>query len=247
MEWRIPPSELALSKNEIHVWRAFLDMPGEAYNRLEATLSGDEQARAVRFRFDSDRKHFIAARGILRDLLARYLNELPGAIEFSYGPQGKPALRLPGSRARVHFNLSHSDGLALLAFSNTHELGIDLEPVRRNFAAEEIAERFFSAQEVAEYRALPADLRAEGFFLCWTRKEAYIKANGGGLQIPLDSFSVSLTPGQPEKLQSDDACRWSVRSFTPTPGFVSAVVAEGKPWELRGWEWEPDRNERRVR
>jgi 4'-phosphopantetheinyl transferase len=238
MEWRVPPNELALGKNEIHVWRAFLDVPPDVYTRLEATLSADERARAAEFHFASHRQHFTAARGILRDLLGRYLNELPRAIEFSYGPQGKPDLRLQDSQSPIHFNLSHSHGLALFTFSDAREVGIDLEQVRPNFAGEEIAERFFSPQEVAEFRALPPDARDHGFFLCWTRKEAYIKARSGGMQIPLDSFSVSLTPGRPEKLHSDDSHRWSVLSFDPAPGFASAVVAEGQGWELLGWEWE---------
>jgi 4'-phosphopantetheinyl transferase len=239
MEWCIPPRELTLGKNEIHVWRAFLHAEEDAHGQLEATLSADERARAARFRFDSDRKHFIAARGILRSLLGRYLHERPGEIQFCYGPQGKPALRWQDSNPPVHFNLSHSHDLVLLAFSDTREVGIDLERLRPHFAAEEIAERFFAPPEVAEFRALPAELRVEGFFLCWTRKEAYIKAKSGGLQIPLDSFRVSLTPGQPERLQSEDCSRWSIRSFEPTPGFVSTLVVEGKQWQLRGWQWEP--------
>jgi 4'-phosphopantetheinyl transferase len=237
MKWCLPPQQLVLSQNEIHVWRAFLDLDGDAYDQLEATLSQDERARASRFRFESDQKHFIAARGILRNLLGRYLNELPSAIEFSYGPHGKPALRLQGANTPVSFNLSHSHGLALLAFSDMSEVGIDLEQVRPNFAVDEIAERFFSPREIAECCALPPEHRAERFFLLWTRKEAYIKARGGGLQISLDSFSFSLAPGQHETLQSDDSWRWSVRSFEPTPGFVSTLVAEGQGWGLRGWDW----------
>ncbi len=137
----------------------------------------------------------------------------------------------------MRFNISHSHGLAVLAFARNREIGIDLEPIRPEFAGEEIAERYFSAQELAELRALPAALRPEGFFLCWTRKEAYVKARGLGLQVPLDSFSVSLTPGQPEILQSVDSARWSLRSFAPAPNFVAAIVEEGQDWHPRYWNW----------
>jgi 4'-phosphopantetheinyl transferase len=137
----------------------------------------------------------------------------------------------------VHFNLSHSRGLAVYAFARSRELGIDLEPIRPEFAGENIAERHFSSQELNEWHRLPPELRAEAFFLCWTRKEAYVKARGEGLQIPLASFSVTLTPGQPEELHSPDAARWHLHSFQPAPGYAAAVVGEGKDWRLLQWDW----------
>src|SRR5262249_24675748 len=103
---------------------------------------------------------------------------------------------------------------------------------------DEIAERYFSAVELSELRRLPRDGRDEGFFRCWTRKEAYIKARGDGLgSIPLDSFDVSLTPGEPERLGSGDSERWSLRAFDPGAGYAGAVVAEGRNWSLRLWDW----------
>lgn len=239
LPWDMPPRELVLAHDEVHVWKAVLDLEQHIYCRLEPTLSEDEADRAAKFRFDSDRKHFVVARAILRDLLGLYLGESPAAIEFSYGQQGKPALHSLSSKHGLHFNLSHSHGLALFAFSRGRELGVDLEPIRPSFSTEEIAERFFSKQEVTEFLALPAEQKPEGFFLCWTRKEAYIKAKSAGLQIPLDSFSVSLTPGQPEKLQSSDSQRWSLRSFQPAPDFAAAIVSEGQDWQLRAWTWVP--------
>ncbi len=239
LQWDMPPRELALPGNEVHVWQALLDLEQNTYRQLEPTLSEDERGRAARFRFDSDRKHFVAARAILRDLLGRYLGESPAAIEFSYGPQGKPSLRRQGSTPPLSFNLSHSHGLSLFAFSRGREVGIDLEWIRPDFSTGEIAERFFSKQEVAEFLALPPEQKPEGFFLCWTRKEAYIKAKGAGLQIPLDSFSVSLIPGRPETLQSSDGQRWGLRSFQPAPNFAAAVVGEGQAWQLRSATWAP--------
>lgn len=127
----------------------------------------------------------------------------------------------------------------MYAIARGREVGIDVELIQPEFAGDEIAQRFFSANEIAELRSLPQDLRPEGFFLCWTRKEAYVKARGEGLYIPLDSFDVTLSPGQPEKLRSEDSHRWTLRSYQPTPGYVAAIVVQSKDCELRHRTWKP--------
>src|SRR5206468_3486528 len=132
-----------------------------------------------------------------------------------------------------------SHGLALLAFAVGRNLGVDVEFVRSSLASEEIADRYFSPQEVAELRTLSPSLREEAFFLCWTRKEAYVKARGEGLHIPLESFNVSVTPGQPERLESADSGRWSMWSLHPDPQYVGALVVEGRDLRLREWGWHP--------
>ena len=236
--WSPALKQFTLPTEEIHVWRASLNLDAAVMQRLKSNLCEDEISRADRFHFDCDRDHFIAARGILRELLSLYLNESPAAIRLIYGPQGKPAL-LENDEARLHFNLSHSHGLSVLAFAHAREVGIDLEPIRRTFAGDDIAERYFSAAELVELRALPSWLKTDGFFLCWTRKEAYIKARGEGLHVPLDSFTVSLTPGQPEKLQSSDELRWKLQAFEPAEKFAGALVGEGQDWRARFWEWNP--------
>ena len=223
--------------DEIHVWRAYLDCGDSTRQRFEATLAPDEKAKAQRFVFQPDRNRYIATRGILRELLGRYLSRDPADIEFMYGAQGKPALRSESSRPPLEFNISHSHDVALLAFAAGRRVGVDVELVRADYAGEKIAERFFSSQEVKELRSLQPATQSEGFFLCWTRKEAYIKARGEGLQIPLQSFHVSLTPGAPARLEAEDASRWSLRSLRPDPRYVGAIVAEGSDWKLRRWEW----------
>jgi len=237
--WGSNPGLLELEEAEIHVWRAYLDRTEIVLPQFEATLSTDEKARADRFVFSRDRNQFVGTRGILRDLLGRYLGRSPEELQFDYSVLGKPCLRGEIFKQSVLFNVSHSHGLALLAFTVGRNLGVDVEFVRSGFASEEIADRYFSAQEVAELRALPPTLRTEAFFLCWTRKEAYIKARGEGLQIPLHSFHVSLTPGKPERLQSPDSSRWNLRSLSPDPRYVGALVAEGNDWQLRYWDWKP--------
>jgi 4'-phosphopantetheinyl transferase len=238
-DWSLPPTKLELAEDEIHLWRASLDLKTEVLDRCASTLSQDERLRASRFLFPRDRDHFVAARGILRELLGMYAADSPASLEFQYGERGKPALRVENGEKPVRFNLSHSHGLAVYAFARNRELGIDLEPIRPEFSGEDIAERHFSPQELEEWRGLTPPLRPEAFFLCWTRKEAYVKARGEGLQIPLASFSVTLTPGQPETLHSVDSVRWRLHSFQPAAGYAAALAGEGNNWRLLQWDWRP--------
>lgn len=165
-------------------------------------LSADERERAARFHFLKDREHFIAARGLLRLLLSRYLDLPPQQLSFSYSPYGKPALAGERDCTSLRFNVSHSHGVALYAFTLEREVGVDVEYIRQDVVGESIAEHFFSAQEVTSLRALPAGVQPQAFFNCWTRKEAFIKARGEGLSFPLDQFDVSLVPGEATALIS---------------------------------------------
>jgi 4'-phosphopantetheinyl transferase len=240
--WSSPLETPELAREEIHVWRARLSTDEATLQSLESTLANQERERARRFIFEQDRDHYIAARGILRRLLGKYLRCAPQSIEFEYGPYGKPAVASAALRLAIRFNLSHSHGLAVVAIGREREVGIDVELIRPDFAGEEIARRYFSSKEIAELSRLPAEMQTEGFFLCWTRKEAYIKAKGDGLQIPLESFDVSLSPGSPATLSSVDELRWSIESFVPSlvseRRYAAAVVAEGRDWTVRYFEWE---------
>ena len=233
VNWSRPVRPVALPENEIHIWRAWLGLEFQERDRLSSYLSEDERARASRFVFQHDREHFVVARGRLRELLGTYLQCPPQSLEFRTGQYGKLSL---ADRADVRFNLTHSYGLALYAFAMKGELGIDAEKIRPEFATEGIAERYFSSAEQSELREVPANLRTDAFFLCWTRKEAYVKAHGGGLQIPLESFDVSLTPGKPETLRSTDSERWNLWSFEPAPEYIASIIWEGTPASLRYWD-----------
>ena len=237
--WMMPPEQPELRIGEVHVWRASLECEPAILRRLQTILCASEIARAARFHFSRDRNHFVVGRGILRALLGAYLSKSPESLIFNYGPQDKPSLETRDGSSPVNFNLSHSHGLVVYAFALGREVGIDLELIRPEFAGDDIAERYFSPRELTKLRSLPQALRAEGFYNCWTRKEAYVKARGEGLQIPLHGFDVSLTPGEPDELQSPDRSHWALRSFKPAPGFVAAVVAAGKEWKLCKWEWLP--------
>jgi 4'-phosphopantetheinyl transferase len=241
--WRPPPETLMLGSDEVHVWRACLDRNTSYVQSLQQILSADEQARAGRFYFEKDRKHFIVARGLLRVILSRYLDMEPSQLRFCYSPYGKPSLVIPSDEETLSFNVSHSCGLALYAVTHGRKVGIDLECIRMDFACEQIAERFFSPRENAMLRTLPAKkVKHKAFFNCWTRKEAYIKARGEGLSLPLDQFDVSVAPGEPAMLLNtrgdpQEVSRWSLQEMISAPGFVATLAVEGHGWRLACWEW----------
>ena len=201
----------------------------EVARAAAALLSDAERQRASRFLFDRDRDRFIVGRARLRQLLAARLGTRPESVELVYGAHGKPALARRFADADLHFNVSHCDDVTLYAFSCGREIGVDVEAVRVIREADDIAGRFFSHRENQAYRALERRDRPLGFFQCWTRKEAFIKALGDGLSYPLDRFDVSLTPGEPAEIlrveaMSGDCCGWRMESLSPAPGFVAAVV-----------------------
>ncbi len=224
-----------LSANEVHVWQAKLD--DHDADGLKPFLAADEVSRADRFHFAKDRNHYIVARALLRKLLAAYLEIDAAAVRLSYAEKGKPFLTDP-EQGTLKFNLAHSHGLALYAFSPGREVGVDLEFIKEDLESEEIAKRFFSPREVQVFMTIPADLRQRAFFDCWTRKEAYIKARGEGLSMPLDLFDVSFAPGDPVALLRNDkepaeVARWTMRTVTVPSGYVAALMAEGNEWDLK--------------
>jgi 4'-phosphopantetheinyl transferase len=236
----LPVPSLTLGVDEVHVWHANLDEHGA--DRLRPLLADDEIARADRFHFTKDRNHYVVARALLRKLLASYLGLSATELRFAYAEKGKPSLE-PSPSSAINFNLAHSHGRALYAFSHGREIGVDLEFIREDLEAEKIAERFFSPRETDELRSVPAELRKQAFFNCWTRKEAYIKARGEGLSLPLDEFDVSLAPGETAALlrnhkEPDEVERWTMRSIPVPGGYVAALVVEGRDWRLKSFEVE---------
>jgi len=219
---------------EVHVLKATLAVAPAALDRCWGSLSAEERSRAGRFRFPVHERRFVAARGLLREILACLLGRPPAAIAFQYGPHGKPSLAPTSSPGvDLRFNLSHADEVALYAIAVGREVGVDVERVRLLPDAEQVAERFFSPGERAALRRLPPRERAAGFFACWTRKEAFLKATGEGLSRPLDSFDVSVPPSESARLLRVDgdslaAQRWSLTAIGPAPGFAGAVAFEGQ-------------------
>lgn len=236
--WSMSPAHLDLQPYHLDVWRIRLDIFGDRLRRLEAALSAEERERAARFHFPADRDRFIAAHGCLRDVLARYLRVPPDRLTFSVKEYGKPALQ----DHALEFNLSHSGDFALIAVTLGRSVGVDVERIRTSSSSDLVPRRFFSETEACELEALPLEQREAAFFRCWTRKEAYIKAQGLGLSLPLQSFDVSLAPGQPALLRATrpdpgEAARWKLFSLEIAPGYASAVAAEGQGLQLRLWDW----------
>jgi 4'-phosphopantetheinyl transferase len=205
----------------------------EEIRALRRLLSDTEQRRADGFVFDRDRNRFIVARARLREMLATRLGVRPESVELTYGVHGKPALARRYAGSDLRFNVSHSDDVAVYAFSSGREIGVDIEAVRPIPDADDIAAQFFSLRENEAYLALDPTDKPLGFFCCWTRKEAFIKAIGDGLYHPLDSFDVSLAPDEPAKIlrvkdMLGSECGWYLNSFSPFPGLVAAVVTENR-------------------
>lgn len=241
--WLPPPVDLSLSPTEVHVWRISLKQPVAVIQQCRQTLSGDELSRAKRFHFERDRQRFIVARSGLRQIISRYTKQQPTELYFGYTDYGKPFLSHP-AESGLRFNLSHSGDLALYALAYERDLGLDIEQIRPMADALQIAGRFFSAPENEALQTVPPEQRDEAFFNGWTRKEAYIKAIGEGLSHPLDSFDVSLKPGETAQLLAvrsapADRTRWSLRSLVPASGYVAALVVEGAGWQLRCWRGLP--------
>ncbi|GET42134.1 4'-phosphopantetheinyl transferase family protein [Microseira wollei] len=232
----LPAAENLVLSQDVHIWRAELDQPEWCQTQLAATLSTDEQARAQRFHFDVHRQRFIVGRGILRNILGRYLGKEPGELEFCYSDRGKPSLA--GSNSSVCFNLSHSQSLALYAIAR-RPIGIDLEFIRPLDDALKLAQRFFSPREYAFIAALPPDQKQKAFFQLWTCKEAYLKATGEGL-AGLGQVEVSLTPGGAARLiahnKSQEQNSWFLQPLTPDPNYAAAVAVEGQS-QLSCWHF----------
>ena len=236
--WKTAPAGLEPANGNVHVFCAALDLPPRRLLQLTAALSEDECERARRVRAERDRQRFLSGRGTLRELLGACARVEPAELAFAYGEFGKPRVAAPARAQVLHFNLAHSDSLALYAIAD-RELGVDLERIRAVDCVERIASRFFSPREEACLLALPATQRLEAFFNCWTRKEAYLKAIGRGLDDYLPQIEVSLAPGEPAELLDTpfESGRWFLQSLTPMPGFVGALATHSADSTVNCWTW----------
>ncbi len=225
-----------LGTHEVHVWRVSLEQPSGVLRDLRATLSADELAKSARFHFENDRRRYVVARSGLRLILGRYLALQPESIRFQYADNGKPSLTADVTPP-LFFNLAHSGELAIYAFTRIGEIGVDVELIQSDFTGDEIATRFFSASEVDRLQQVQATERHRAFFDCWTRKEAFIKATGIGLSLPLDQFDVTLTPGEPAALlrtqwDENEARKWSLRALDLGQHYAGAVALRAHGWEV---------------
>lgn len=219
--------------DDVHLWSAALNVADHVYAVLRQSLSPDEWERANKFVFERDRRNFIVARGILREVLASYLDCQPKDIRFQYESYGKPKVRFIKTSSQLEFNLSHSSGLLVLAIASGRQVGVDIERIRPLQNLEQVAANSFSDYEWNVLSTLAPEEKLPGFFRCWTRKEAYLKARGDGLSIPLKSFDMSLAADNPigmlsNRLDPNEVSRWSFYTFSPEKEFIGALALEGQ-------------------
>lgn len=229
-----------LPESQVHVWAIRLDGSEDRVRRLARVLSRDEMDRANRFRFDVHRHRFIAARSAMRHLLAEYSGVAPEALRFHYGHRGKPDLP---DFPWLHFNLSHSEERALLGVTRIAPVGVDVEHLRSMPDLMDIAERFFARGEVERLSQQPSSEHEPCFFRCWTRKEAYLKAIGEGLAVPLNRFEVTHEPDrEPRFLDFRDPDEtpeaWSLHHLDPDEGYFGAVALRASPQAVRLESWD---------
>jgi len=240
--WVEAPAQLPSLSDAVHVWGARLDAPEPELWRLESVLSAEEVARADRFHRDLDRRRFVAAHGILRLVLGRYLLEDPARIRMEGTPGEKPALAAPGSGLR--FNLAHAADVVAIAIADGREVGIDVESAERAIRGHVIGARYFPEEEQADLRALPEAERGAAFLRSWVCKEAFAKATGRGLSgidVRGIRFNPASAPRAPLEGVTPDARRalapWMAIELPPLHGCPGALVAEGTGWSAALWLW----------
>jgi 4'-phosphopantetheinyl transferase len=215
---------------DAHVWLVNLDAPDVDEAWCNRVLSAEERDRAGRFGLPCDRRRYIVSHAALRSVLASQLAVPPEQLEFFRRPGGKPALMPSADGPLAEFNLSHSDGLALIAVTRERQIGVDLERIREDVAFAEVAERFFSAREIAALMALPPRLQRLAFFHCWTAKEALSKARGAGLDGTPSDVDIAWTP---DVVRIRPTSRdWTLLPLNPAQGYVGAVAMEGERVEI---------------
>jgi 4'-phosphopantetheinyl transferase len=218
--WQPAPPTPRLRAGEVHVWRGRLDGGCEAHAGFPPILSEEETVRAARFHFARDRRRYISSRTMVRSILGRYLACSPGAIRFTRGAHGKPALA--DGATSMRFNLSHSEDLLLLAVAEGREVGVDVESTDREVAFETLAEEYFAPEEARAVQSAPTSARGSKFYEIWTSTEARLKALGTGLG---------------GELRAADHGRWSLHNFLPADGFAAALAVEGAEFQLEHWSW----------
>jgi 4'-phosphopantetheinyl transferase len=223
MPWNEVADHVACAAQDVQLWLFSLDSPVLGQARLEAMLDEHERSRAARFVFDRDRRRFVAAHGMLRALLACHCGASPSELRFGTMDGGKPFLTGPPQASRVHFSLSHSQDFALVGITRLAPLGVDLELVRDVPEWKDIARTNFAPSEVNACLALPPSVQRDAFFATWARKEAFVKAGGEGLAMPLDDFEVEV------QASSAGTVLRSIR------GDVQAA----RQWTLRAWRLDP--------
>ncbi|RYZ02981.1 MAG: 4'-phosphopantetheinyl transferase superfamily protein [Alphaproteobacteria bacterium] len=217
-----------LAEADVHVWLLQLQQPPHTLEDLATSLTEEERARSSRFHLERDRKRFIAARGLLRQLVGQYTDMPANAVRFLANSHGKPHIETEEGLATFEFNLSHSGDWVVVGFARGAAVGVDIEQIRPMPDMADVARHTFAASEAASIEALPDDQRIDGFFSCWTRKEAYVKAVGLGLSVDLKTFNVHVTPTRhvDNIRYPDTGAVYRVEGLRPLQGYLSAIAVE---------------------
>lgn len=236
--WPDPPDDWQLTAPDVHVWASNLDTAVERISSFEQILSAKELGRASRFYFERDRCRFIAARGILREILGSYLEMSPSQLHFSYSSRGKPYL----GATPLHFNVTHSENLVLVAVSTACPLGIDVEQIRPIPEFEDIAINYFSTREATKLMALPREQQRRAFYRMWTCKEAGLKAAGTGLSELKSHAEARFPQEELEKIHAISgtnsiAAPWTMVELSPAPEYVATLAAPATGLTLSSWQW----------
>ena len=242
VRWRNAPADMQLHIGEAHVWAAPLDVVIDDLRSFRGSLSAAEAKQADKFRFEFHRNRFIAGRGTLRAILARYLKTDPTQLDIAYGTRGKPELGGKFATLGVYFNVSHSEDLALFAVTRIGHIGIDVEQIRPVKEMNELISRVFSPPENERFQKLSSGDKTTAFFNLWTRKEALLKATGEGITESLSLVEVSFLPDEPACLLAaagnpHAAENWRLLELSPAPGFVGAMAIRAPMVDLSCWKW----------
>jgi 4'-phosphopantetheinyl transferase len=240
------PAPEPLESDEVRVFYAWCDgLQAPSIERCLQLLSADERERYQRFHFEHDRHSYLAAHALTRAVLAPLAGLPPPDLQFEAGAHGRPELCQPASGPRLRFNLSHTRGLVACAVALGHAIGVDVEHVERRADIDQLAPAVFSQRERAELAELASDAKRERFFRLWTLKEAYIKAVGKGLSLPLRSITLELPGGEPPRLHfaaplRDDGAQWWLNVHAPGPSHVLAIALNvAPPVRATIHEWSP--------
>jgi 4'-phosphopantetheinyl transferase len=229
-QWQFPANFPVLDHGQLHVWSGIYNEADQPSGR---SLARDEQERSRNFWFVHDRGMFLYSHSLLRHLLAGYAGFLPEEIGFGYTKFGKPYLLQGTGPERIDFNLSHSGEVVLIGVARNLPVGVDVEKIKPLADFNQIAARNFSDSEQSDLSTLSGAARTAAFYHCWTRKEAVIKASGEGLSMPLDTFRVSLLPGEPARLiKSADDRKWMLQDLSPADGYAAAAAAPVESIEI---------------
>lgn len=230
---------MTLESNQVDIWRLSLNLIPDSVKSDISSLSADEVDKAESFKFEKDKHRYIVSHTFVRNVLSRYLNVDPATIEFEVNEYGKPSLKEGG----IEFNMSHSVDFVLLAATHAGRIGIDIEKIRLGIASHVIARQYFSSAEIEELQSLPSEEdRVTAFFVGWSRKEAYIKAHGLGLALPLESFDVSFTENPPllraTRPDAEEAAKWTLRTIEVNSSYKAAIAVENtNKLDYRFWDW----------